>query len=185
MTFSAKSSWSSAPWKVRSKQNFGQNCDKKTFGRCGFWYSDGVAYDDADNVFILDVPVGVGPAGFSAIAPWLSTEIQLPHMNTHPIVVIIILVELMINVWLWGSSGYIGDPASPIKRSVSRVSRYKKPNISIFPKKMAISYPFCPNVRQIVKRQIQIVLSFFLLKAGPCQLFLHCCRLSLIFKNSL
>ena len=62
--------------------------------------SNDVAYDDADNVFILDVPVGVGPAGFSAIAPWLSTEIQLPHMNTHPIVVIIILVELMINVWL-------------------------------------------------------------------------------------
>ena len=66
--------------------------------------SDDVANDDADNVFILDVQVGVGPAGFSAIAPWLSTEIQLPHMNTHPVVMIIILVELMIDVWLWGSS---------------------------------------------------------------------------------
>ena len=94
---------------------------------------DDVAYDDADNVFILDVQVGVGPAGFSAIAPWLSTEIQLPHTNTHLIVVIIILVELMINVWLWGSSDLIGDPASPIKRSVSRVSRYEKPKMLIFP----------------------------------------------------
>ena len=110
--------------------------------------SDGVAYDDADNVFILDVPVGVGPAGFSAIAPWLSTEIQLPHMNTHPIVVIIILVELMIKVWLRGCNDHIGDPASPIKRSVSRVSRYEKPKILISPKKLTISYPFCPNVSQ-------------------------------------
>ena len=109
--------------------------------------SDGVAYDDADNVFILDVPVGVGPAGFSAIAPWLSTEIQLPHMNTHPIVVIIILVELMINVWLWGSSGYIGDAASPIKRSVSQVSGYEKPKNLISPKKI-YHIPFCPNVSQ-------------------------------------
>ena len=65
--------------------------------------SDDVAYDDADNVFILDVQVGVGPAGFSAIAPWLSTEIQLPHMNTHPVVMIIILVELMI-WWMFISS---------------------------------------------------------------------------------
>ena len=116
--------------------------------------SDGVAYDDADNVFILDVPVGVGPAGFSAIAPWLSTEIQLPHMNTHPMVVIIILVELMINVWLWGSSGYIGDPASPIKRSVSRVSRYKKPNILIFPKKIDHIIPLLPKCQTKVKTAV-------------------------------
>ena len=110
--------------------------------------SDDVAYDDADNVFILDVQVGVGPAGFSAIAPWLSTEIQLPHMNTHPVVMIIILVELMIDVWLWGSSDYIGEPASPIKRFVSRMSRYEKPKKLYFQKKLTISYPFCPNVSQ-------------------------------------
>ena len=107
--------------------------------------SDDVAYDDADNVFILDVQVGVGPAGFSAIAPWLSTEIQLPHMNTHPVVVIIILVELMIDVWLWGSSDYIGEPASPIKRFVSRMSRYEKPKILYFKKKIDHIIPLLPK----------------------------------------
>ena len=116
--------------------------------------SDDVAYDDADNVFILDVQVGVGPAGFSAIAPWLSTEIQLPHMNTHPIVVIIILVELMINVWLWGSSDYIGGPASPIKRSVSRVSRYENPKILTFPKKKDHIIPLLPKCQTKVKTAV-------------------------------
>ena len=104
--------------------------------------SDDGAYDDADNVFILDVQVGVGPAGFSAIAPWLSTEIQLPHTNTHLIVVIIILVELMIDVWLWGSSDYIGEPASPIKRFVSRMSRYEKPKNLYFQKNWPYHTPF-------------------------------------------
>ena len=104
--------------------------------------SDDVAYDDADNVFILDVQVGVGPAGFSAIAPWLSTEIQLPHMNTHPVVMIIILVELMIDVWLWGSSDYIGEPASPIKIFVSRMSRYEKPKKLYLKKNWPYHTPF-------------------------------------------
>ena len=113
--------------------------------------SDDVAYDDADNVFILDVQVGVGPAGFSAIAPWLSTEIQLPHTNTHPVVMIIILVELMIDVWLWGFRDHIGDAASPIKRSVSQVSRYGKPKFLLFPK-MNWAY-HTPFAQMLAKRK--------------------------------